>query len=486
MNSAPPKIATSKRQRLLAIAGKALLACGFFLTPTRPCAAQYLPNVSGSPRSPIDIPQTNLTPIAPPSYGGSIAPSYSAPPSTAPTYSPPVSAAPNFGGSTFPPPSASLGTPLFDPYSTGTNPGTFSPALPGAPTVGSSAFPGWLPGATSTQGPGLFGGLFSAQPTSGFGPGNPGFSGSPYGTQAFPPEAYPSGSPNTLFPGGIFSGGSSLGSSGGAYNSYRLFQGPRFRYGWLSDGTGPDDLEMNDIETSLVFAFPNFLYSGQPVYVVPSFGLHLLDGPESSGGADLPPQLYDAFLDTGWQSDPNRLVGFDLGLRVGVFSDFDTANSDSLRILGKGLVTFRLTPFSTFKAGVYYLDRNRIKLLPAVGLLYQPTPFTRFDIFFPQPKLARYLTTLGTQDIWGYVAGDYGGGSWSITRTDGREDSIDINDLRLLVGAEWGRNDLIRNGRHTGFAEVGFVFDREVLYNNRSSDNFFPGSTFMLRFGIGY
>jgi len=447
----------------------------------RPCAAQYLPNVSGTTRSPVDIPQTNLSPIAPP-----------------PTFAPP-----NYTS----PPTASLGAPLFDPYSTGANPGTFAPALQGAQPLSSPQFPGWLSNPNGSQGTGFFNGA-PASGTPTFGVGNPGFNAPNYGApafgqpsdgppsygnqglgyqpQTFPPEAYPAGSPNTLFPGGLFSGGSFGGVSAGGYNAYRLFQGPRIRQGWVYDGNGGDSLQMNDTDASLAFAFPNFLYSGQPVYVLPSFGLHLLDGPDGSTGADLPPQLYDAFLDTGWQSDPTQLVGADLGLRVGVFSDFETANSDSLRIMGKGLVTFRLTPYSTVRGGVYYLDRNHIKLLPAFGLLYQPTQYSRYDIFFPQPKLSQYFTTLGSQDIWAYVGGEYGGGAWTIKRTSGESDNIDINDLRLLVGVEWGRSDLIRAGRHTGFFEAGFVFDREVTYKNNGNNDFSPGNTIMLRLGFGY
>jgi hypothetical protein len=442
----------------------------------RPCAAQYLPSVSGTVPSPVDIPQTNLTPITQPAFGGFPA-----------TPNPPFSA---------PAP--------FDPYSTGANPGTFSPAVQGLPPVSPSQFPGWLPSANSAQGPGLFGGMFSGTPASGtptFGAGNPGFGppsyetspygASAYGAPSFPPEAYPAGSPNTLFPGGLFSGGSFAGASGAAYSSNRFFQGPRIRYAWLYDGNGPNDLQMQDIDTSLVFAFQNFLYSGQPIFIVPSFGLHLLDGPDgaNAGRSDLPGQLYDAFIDAGWQSDPTQLLGADIGLRVGVFSDFESTSDDSIRVLGKGLVHFRLTPYSTLKAGIFVLDRNEVNVIPAGGLLYQPTPFTRFDLFFPQPKLSQYCRTIGTQDVWGYIAGDYGGGAWTIERANGDVDGVDINDFRVLAGFEWGRSDLIRTGRHTGFFEVGYVFEREVLYNSHTSanpQNFEPGNTIMLRFGLGY
>ena len=443
----------------------------------RRCAAQYLPNTSGTTRSPVDIPQTNLTPISPQAYGGFGTPNF--PPSSSAfppsSYGPPAF----FGGSppppTFsgPPPSASLGTPLFDPYSTGANPGTFAPAIPGAAPMPSTQFPGWLSGGGS----------------SAFGPGNPGFSNTPFGapTPGFPSSIYPAGSPNTLFPGGLFNGGSFAGASGGAFAPTRLFQGPRLRYGWVADDRGTSDVDQQDIDASLVFAFPNFFYTGQPIYVVPSFGVHLLEGPDGSGGADLPPRVYDAFLDTGWQSDPTQLLGVDLSLRLGMFTDFDNADtSDAFRILGKALVTFRLTPYSTLKGGVVYLDRNDIGLLPAFGLLYQPTPLTRYDIYFPQPKLSQYFTTIGTQDVWGYIGGEIGGGSWAVRRDSGAKDSVDLNDYRVMLGAEWGRSELIRSGRHVGFVEVGYVWNRELIYKNDRGNNKDLDGTFMLRTGFGY
>ena len=60
-----------------------------------------------------------------------------------------------------------------------------------------------------------------------------------------------------------------------------------------------------------------------------------------------------------------------------------------------------------------------------------------------------------------------------------------MNDMRVLVGLEWGRSDLIRSGRRTGFVEAGWVFEREILYDT-TPGSFEPDSTFILRAGIGY
>jgi hypothetical protein len=318
---------------------------------------------------------------------------------------------------------------------------------------------------------------------------NPNVYGPPIGYTApggaYPGTAYPSTAPSTMFPGGGAPGG--FMTAGPIYSARRFLQGPRLRHTFVSGGSSSTSLQMNDTDTSLVFNFNNFLYSTQPLYVVPSFSLHLWDGPAvGAGGADLPANAYSAFLDFGWQSDANRMVGTELGIRLGIFSDFDTNNSDSFRALGKALVSFRCSPMWTFKTGLYYLDRNSIKLVPAFGFLWQPNPFTRVDLFVPQPRLARFWRTLGTRDVWWYLTGDYGGGSWTVRRANGESDSVDINDLRVILGFEWGNPDAIRAGRRTGFFEIGYVFNREIEYRYNPDDNIKPGDGIMLSAGFGY
>jgi hypothetical protein len=255
-------------------------------------------------------------------------------------------------------------------------------------------------------------------------------------------------------------------------------------------GNDGRELDINETDVSVAVAFPNFFGTTQPLYVLPSFSLQLWDGPKGAPQpttADLPGQTYSAFIDAGWESDRIQMIGMELGARVGVFSDFDTMNSDSLRVQGKGLVRYRITPALSLRVGVLYVDRLRVKLLPAGGLLWEPNSQTRFDIYFPNPKASHYWMTLGNSDVWWYCSGEYGGGSWTIERAvDGLSDRIDYNDIRLALGLEWGASELIREGRRFGFAEVAWVLDREVIYNRRSADNFRATDTVMIRAGFGY
>ena len=443
-------------------------------------------NVTAQTRSPVDIPQTNLTPINPGNATGSSG--FGIP--NAPT---PYDTAPRIR----------LGQgSLMDPYAMGPGTGTYQPAMPPgsmAPSGGGGLFsPGANPGVgampnygafpqtgvppSSFGDPGTFGGSPTLVPSTTFG------TGTGFANPVYPPSAYPSGSPSTLFPGGLFGGASGWfgGTNADGVSAFQLLHGPRLRHTFIGAASGPLDLQTNDSDVSIAFAFQNFLYSHQPLYVVPSFSLHLWDGPDGATGSDLPANAYSGFLDFGWQTDANQMFGVELGVRVGAFSSFDTFRSDSIRVLGKGLASFRLTPATTFKLGVYYLDRNKIKILPAGGLLWQKDPYTRFDIFFPQPKYAHYWRTIGTRDVWWYLGADYGGDNWTIKRDDGRSDQIDINDIRVFAGWEWGLSELIRAGRRSAFVEIGYVFDREVIYRANPQDNFEPGDGIMFRGGIGY
>lgn len=352
----------------------------------------------------------------------------------------------------------------FDPYSASgpaaysywNNPGTGVPTSPlGTP----------LPGTVSPPGSG---GVFAPPP--GTSPYN--YPGSVYGQPgAFPP---PPGQPGSLYPQGLPA------NSWDYQQTLKLFQNLRFRHTWLYADDADAALGINDSEIAISMTIPNFLYTNQPLYLSPAFALHLWDGPANLP-ADLPGSAYSAFLDTQFQTDPLQQLGAELGFRIGVYSDFQTLNSDSLRIQGLALGTLRITPALQLKLGVMYLDRNDIKILPAGGFLWQPSPQVRFDIFFPQPKLSTYLTTVNGYEVWGYLGGEYGGGAWTIERADSTSDSIDINDIRISLGMEWTGPRGV-----TGYFEAGYVFEREVVYVVDPTDTFDPPDTFMLRAGFSF
>ncbi len=262
----------------------------------------------------------------------------------------------------------------------------------------------------------------------------------------------------------------------------RLLDEIRFDYVFIPRG-GVDGFGVNDVELSATFAIPVLQNIETPLLITPGFAIHYWDGPKLPS-RDLPARAYDAYLEGAWNPQMTPWLGAELALRVGVYSDFERVTSDSIRFQGKGLAVLSFSPSIRFKAGAWYLDRNHVKILPAGGIIWTPVPDVRFDILFPDPKIARRLANFGSIEWWLYARGEYGGGSWTVQRFTGvgtLADSIDYNDLRAALGLEFFRPEGL-----TGWFEVGLAFEREIRYQAPAPFVFRPDPMLFLRAGLAY
>lgn len=249
---------------------------------------------------------------------------------------------------------------------------------------------------------------------------------------------------------------------------------------WLHSDNSADALGITRLELEATFGFPVFYNPDTPLLITPGFAFNWLDGP-GAPGYDLPPRVYDAYLDAAWHPQINQFLSADLGLRTGVWTDFHEVNSDSLRLLGRGLGVLALSPQFDVVAGVWYLDRNHIKLLPAGGVHWRPGPLWDMYLVFPNPKIRRKSIMVGASQWWIYFAGEYGGGRWTVDRPGIGGDDIDINDLRAIFGIEWETQTQAR-----GHFEIGYVFDREILYSATTTPKLKLDDTIMLRLGFDF
>lgn len=306
--------------------------------------------------------------------------------------------------------------------------------------------------------------------------------GTPPGTTTPAPWGAPGATPGqpqgaSLFPNGIFPQ-----NAGSSTPPLRLFDNLRIRETWIYGDSG-QELGINDIETAVTMMLPNFLGTTTPLMISPNFALHLWDGPQPPAHTQfMPGNAYSAYLEAAYNTDHAQALGVDLSASIGVFSDFETANTDSVRIQTLSYGWARLTPTMMLKLGVNYLDRVDVKILPAVGILYEPNPQTRLDFFFPRPKLSHFFSTMGTTDIWWYIGGEYGGGSWTINYPPtGFSDQVDINDIRIVLGFDWTN----QSGTH-GMFEVGWVTQRELVYRNNPGDSTGLNDSIMIRGGFAF
>lgn len=382
-------------------------------------------------------------------------------------------------GSTVITPSGPIGTgaPVFNPLPTSPTPGIGGTpgTLPVSPYSGVNLPPSFPANSViqpSTTGGGLPGALYP--------PPNSAPYLNPTGYPAYP--NYPS-QPGALFPN--WQPGSSMNNwSWDGFNqefnkTVKLLDDIRFRHTWLEGDRG-GEVDSHDTEVGATLNFPNFLQSTNPLKISPGFILHLWDGPSPPiMNADLPANGYSGFIDFDWLSWNDRPVAAELNVRVGVFTDFDTLNTNSLRIQGTALGVVKFTPNLAGKIGVMYLDRVDVKILPAAGIFWQPTNDVDLELFFPRPRISKKIPQFGQNDAWIYAGAEYGGGSWTINRVGGFSDQVDLNDIRLFGGLRW------KTVKETQwFFEAGYVFDRELVYRFSPADDTQLNDTFMLRGGF--
>lgn len=272
----------------------------------------------------------------------------------------------------------------------------------------------------------------------------------------------------------------------------RFLNQVRFDYSYIP-GNASKEFGMNNVGINGMFTIPN----GNPLspfLITPGIATHFLSGPKDedawpgSTPADMPATTIDAYLEAGWNPriSASGFASAELSARIGVYSDYKKITTDAVRIMGTGMFVLRISPEFWVKAGVQYLDRNRIKLLPVGGLIWVPggldNPRMRLEIFFPTPKIAIRLPDDGETRWWLYLRGEYYGNNWQIKRinpnpaVNGMADTVDYNDIRVALGLQADTATI------TSFIfEVGLTFNRELVYRSGQPSVYRPNPMIFLQ-----
>ncbi|HUG90651.1 MAG TPA: hypothetical protein VML55_07455 [Planctomycetaceae bacterium] len=243
-----------------------------------------------------------------------------------------------------------------------------------------------------------------------------------------------------------------------------------FTVSWLP-GSG-DDLGITSFDL-----YSTFAVGSNGLTVTPGGGIDLTDGPTST---DLPPRLYNLYLDVMWQKQVNDRFGFELALMPTWFSDFKQSDSDAFRLLGRAIGYYECNESTQLVLGVVYLDLGDVPWLPIAGLVWFPSEDVQIDLLFPRPRIGVRIERSECRDRWLYLAGEFGGGSWAIERVWGASDVATYSDVRLVAGLLNNYSD-----GQSWRAEIGYVFGRWLDYDS-GLGNYDPDDTLMLRFGFLY
>lgn len=214
-------------------------------------------------------------------------------------------------------------------------------------------------------------------------------------------------------------------------------------------------------------------------------GIHFVDGPGHSG-SDLPPRLFDIFWNTRFKAETDYGFGIDANFKIGLFTDFEDSVREGWRFPGRVLGYADLWKNSSevarIVAGIEYLDLEQTEILPAGGIIFEPNPDTKIDLYFPRPQIRFRVDHEEANDHWLYFRGEYYGSAWAIERTAGNADLVSLTEYRATIGLETIPTD---REESSSFLEVGFLFNRDLEYRS-AVGNFQPDDTIVIRWGSRY
>lgn len=216
-----------------------------------------------------------------------------------------------------------------------------------------------------------------------------------------------------------------------------------------------------------------------PLLVTPGFVGTLTNPPT---GADIPGELFEGYVQARWLKKFGERFGADLAVSPGWYSDFKNDSSQALRITGHGFGAWEANEDLRVVAGLIYLDRYDVNILPAGGLLWTPADDKRFELIFPRPRLAWRIAERPRASHWLYLAAEFGGNQWAMQSKTGQDQIIVIRDYRLLAGWERRPANLGLSWR----LETGYVFGRTVQYYLSDEAPIHPSDTFLVRAGVWY
>ena len=286
------------------------------------------------------------------------------------------------------------------------------------------------------------------------------------------------------------------------YNYQRLIDAWKVDVLWMPGGQDNKKLGLTRLELNATLAFPlcfdpknslkvtlgfafNWWNSDSNLYLLNKTVIDPVTGLPSyyTLNAMHPNRTYDAYLDFGWAPQLSDWISVDLGVRIGVYSDFHTVRGGAIRLTGHAVGNFRISQTWEARLGIDYINRVGDKILPVVGAVWtSPDGTMKLEAVFPYPKFSQKCPIADARnELWWYVRGEYGGGTWNVyTGLDSPYEkftNVSYNDIRIAVGLDF---EFINNIH--GFFEIGGAFNRKIQYQRVASMNL--GDSFFLSGGL--
>ncbi|MEM9409579.1 MAG: DUF6268 family outer membrane beta-barrel protein [Planctomycetota bacterium] len=175
-------------------------------------------------------------------------------------------------------------------------------------------------------------------------------------------------------------------------------------------------------------------------------------------------------------------------LGVAFSTDNENTSSDAWQFRGGAFGVYRANERWQWSIGAIALGRSDIPVVPAIGAVWTPNSYTRWDLIPPNPKVNFLIADVEDRQHWIYVGGGFNGTTWGYESTIFGDDTLTYSDLRLVTG--WRStprspvNAPFVRGRKN-FVEFGYSFSRDLEFNDELT-TISLDDAFLFRLGTEY
>jgi hypothetical protein len=172
--------------------------------------------------------------------------------------------------------------------------------------------------------------------------------------------------------------------------------------------------------------------------------------------ADLPQDLHALFFEAGVRYRINDKAFASIKLSPGFCSDFKDLGSEDLRMPTLALGGYEFDNGITVVGGFMYRFGSRAKAFtPALGLIYQPSQYWKFDLVLPRPA----VTYFASRQLQLFVAGDVTSDEYELKGQSFGAKAIKYSDIKAMVGVNYFPVPAVKIS-----TAIGHTFDRKFVF----------------------
>lgn len=264
---------------------------------------------------------------------------------------------------------------------------------------------------------------------------------------------------------------------------YKSLLKPRFGLGfeWEPESGG---LGMYSYDVSM--KLPTYPFFGPPPPIITtgySFTQMI-----STEALDLPQNFHEASLGLAWMRRINRRWLARFMISTAYASDLENNSRDAWQLRGGGFGIYRPNDRWSFAVGALATGRSDIPVLPAAGLIFQPSDRLKINLMMPEPRISWCLEQREQKQLWGYVGGGINGGNWAFERSDQTSDQLNYREWRIVAGWEVTpvqEPGVFRPVGQTFQFEIGLALGREINFKTDLPD-IALGNALLIRTGVRF